>query len=386
MTSDNPLDPELRDALRGLADGAPSGDELWDKTERRIAVHRRRRSVGSGLVSACVVLVMVGGIVTVTRDGNDASVTSPPVTSSTTSTTVVDGDAVARGERIVARTDGRIAIVDDEWNPVRTIARVGPERFVRQIAVSPDGATLYYLIDDEPGYGSDCATLLAVDVETSRPIFDDVKARTFALSPDGTKLALGMRAGATPAPCGDRGAEGNATVRVLDTETLEPAWEWQDESVSSSYVEAVSWDPSGAQVAAEVCTATCRVMVVDQLSSVGPFTPLTPADQTVSAAWGPGGLWTLDVCCREPADDADTRLRIRAVDPVAGTGEELYVVDGESDPAEFEVVALGDEWYLLRRTSTVASVEAELTRINLVADPVLEPVAEGVTAVAQTVR
>lgn len=384
----DPLDPELRDALRGLADGAPRGDDLWDKTERRIAVHRRRRSVGSGLVSACVVLVMVGGVITVTRDSNNASVTSPPVTSSTTSTTVADGDSgvVARGERIVARTDGRIATVDDEWNPVRTIARVGPERFVRQIAVSPDGATLYYLIDDEPGYGSDCATLLAVDVETSRPIFDDVKTRTFALSPDGSKLALGMRAGAAPAPCGDRGAEGRATVRVVDTETLEPAWEWQDETVASSYVEAVSWDPSGARLAAEVCTATCRVVVVDQLSSVGAFTPLAPADQTVSTAWGPGGLWTLDVCCREPADDDDTRLRIRAVDPATGTGEELYVVDGESDPSEFELVALGDEWYLLRRTSTVASVEAELTRIDLAADPVLSSVAEGVTAVAEAVR
>lgn len=382
----NNIDPRLRDALRGMADDAPAGDELWEKTEHRIAVHRRRRTIGSGLASACAVVAVALGIVAIARETNDVNVANPPVTSTTNVSSEDTEGVIDPAERVVARLDGRIAIVDDEWKPIRTIARVGPQRFVRQLAIAPDGKTLYYLIDAEPGpFGSDCATLLAVDVETGdeRRIAD---ARTFALTADGEHIALGMHADDSRT-CQGLQAGGEATIRVVNAATGRLVWQWSSDELGASYVESLAWSPQDDRVATEVCDVTCQVLVVTGPGShTGPFAPVAPADQTVSLAWGPDGLWSLQVCCREPEADSDTRLRLVALDPVIGAAQALYVFDGQLPANETELVALGPEWYLLRRTGIAAGVESELSRLDLTAEQVVEGAVESVTAIAERSR
>ncbi|MGQ0824865.1 MAG: hypothetical protein ACT4OX_07555 [Actinomycetota bacterium] len=382
------IDPHLRDALRHLADDAPEGDALWGATEQRIVRHRRRRAAASAAASAVTAVAVIAGVVALASDRPNVAVVPPSTTTVPVTQAPGPPAPLASGDRVVARPDGTIEVVDARWRSSERLDRIAtlPDRFIRQLAIASDGERVYYLVDQERDggpYGSDCADLFVIEVdELPRRL---TQTRSFALSPDGDRLALGMHSddgGVCVAP----NAGGTPGVRIVDTETLELEREWIDSS-RQTQIESLAWHADGQQLAAKRCFGdVCQafVLVLDRVAGLAagaPFVPAAPADQVVAIVWGNGPLRTLERCCEEASDAVErdaTVLRLRVLDPATGTPvQELMVF--EPWAGEVQLVDLDGILHGLRVEGTPAGVEARLYRLDG-AGPVR--VADGFTAVA----
>ena len=377
------FDPRVRDALAGLADRAPAGDDLWDRTGARIDQRRRRKTALSTGGSALAVLAVVVGVVALTRPDHNVVVSpgpgTQPAATSTTPTSIGATLPVAPDERVVARVDGTLAVVDGNWKTTRVLSTFDRERFIRQLAVSPDGTHVYALVDLEPGpYGSDCADLIDVNL-TLGELTKIATARSFALSPDGSELALGMH-GDDDGVCLPLDADGKAVISVVDTESSNEIG-WGTSETTPTQVEALSWAADGQSIAGQVCDETCRVVIVsrraDRGAQVGPAAPAPPADQVNGLVWGES-LRTLERCCEE-GGIGDTRTRLRVVDPVTGgLLSEEQVFDSWSTNADTELLAVDGELYALQLEGTPGAVEGTLYRLVPGAEP--EAVTDGISA------
>jgi hypothetical protein len=379
------FDPRFRDALVGLADRAPDGDDLWERTGSRIAQRRRRKTALSAGGSALAVLAIVVGVVALAQPDHTVVVSpgpgSQPQATIETPTSIGATQPVAPDERVVARLDGTITVVDENWNTTRVLSEFDRERFIRQLAVSPDGTHVYALVDLEPGpYGSDCADL--IDVNLTRGTLTKIaSARSFALSADGRSLALGMH-GDGAALCRPLDANGAAVVNVVDTESFNVIATYSGDETSMTQVEALAWDTDSLGVAAQVCDETCRLLVLSRrgqgLAAVGPVVPAPPADQISGLVWG-DSLRTLDRCCEEGVDGADTRTRLRVVDPATGAlVSDEQVFDSWRATPETELLVVDGALYALQLEGTPGAVEGTLYRLDGGTAPA---VADGISAV-----
>ena len=375
----NDFDRGLEDALRDLADVAPTGDDvLWDATQRRIVHRRRRRTAMSAAGSGLTVVAIIVGVVAIASERDNVEVGDVGTTTSTVASTPSTVTPPIRAEdHVVARADGTIEVVDSDWV---SRGRDGlivslPGQYIRQIAVAPDGDRVYYLVDHDPGaYGSDCADLYVVGVETAPTLI--AQTRSFALSPNGERLVLGMYQDADR-KCVAPEVEANPTMDIYDAKTGELEERYLATEPPVGQFESMRWNAAPQLLTSKVCSADACYLVTFDTEDGAVIPALSPDvlldDQIVAVAWSNGTLHTL-----EHAEEGDSTLVLRTRDPeLGGVTNEVPIL--ESWAGDVDLVDVGGELHLLAVDGTAGGVEARLYRLEG-GEPV--PVAEGFTAVA----
>jgi hypothetical protein len=327
------LEERLAARLRDLGDVTPV--ELEPPADLNLRVRRRKRRtrvvtrwVGLGIAAAAIIGVTTATVLqgTTGRPGVDVSVHPPAA---------APHDALPAGTVLLAAKGRDVVALDATGHTLATM--IHAERGAIQYAqVTADHRWLWYL--SRKGAGA-CADVVRADIDgrTSKIV---TQAAGFAISPDGSRLALFGAGDIAHHACIVPGAVHPTRVVVEDVNTGQTS-----ALADATEITGLQWAPGGTDLIALSCTPTqCNPLQrIDVPSDLR--LPLVRHDalfdstsRSSSAAFGADGLYVLQTSARGQAvatydpqtfELADTLLTIDArwrVLQVAPTDTTTFVV------------------------------------------------------------
>jgi hypothetical protein len=268
----NDLEQIMRNRLREISDEATIPQSLWDETESRITATQSKqhwmRWGGAALAIAAVVVVAIATFAALhSAPGKHVETQAPP-------SFVPPGTVMlaARGRDVVA--------LDANGAASGPLYTAPPNRKVVRAEMAPDGKSLWYLTISSRPKASLCGDLSRMDVATKQSVVI-TKASDFALSPDGSTLALVRMKADVPTTSAKntdcvRGQQGYA-LWTRDIATGKEAHfvvsNLNDIPITTlAHVGQPVWAPDGSRFLSPFCTGRgCFIISVDSQVQAGGY-------------------------------------------------------------------------------------------------------------------
>jgi hypothetical protein len=264
------IDERLTEGLRELVDRAPVEAEVWDDTARYVRKHKQRRQAAlAGGVAAIV--AAIGITAAVRSDGGKHDGKGPLRIEQP------GKDLLPEGSTLLAMRDGEVHAVASDGHDLGSVYR--PKRAPAAMQISNDHKTLWYLAQDNCKEQND-QPVVRVDLEhgTEQVV---TGGAAFAISPDGTRMALARRDGciATDGQVGE-----NLFIRDLATGSETKLALANDERLGMYGAGQIAWSGDGTQVAFQLNDEdTSSHAVVFGVPSEGTIAQLTDGIVAVGA-------------------------------------------------------------------------------------------------------
>jgi hypothetical protein len=285
------LERRLAAGLQRVADDVPDDLEPPADLEQRVArVRNRRRGMArlATLTAAAIVTVALGTVVVGGRTPtpNRVDVNGPPEAT----------DPLAAGTVMLDSRASFVVAVGADGGQIATLVNAGRGTII-DAQLTSDHRWLWYLsVAKTKKAGAECGEVVRADIRRGTSAIV-ARAVSFAISPDGTRLALaggGDFAGGACVPLTDATVRARVVVTDLATEASST---WTDETSPRVHAfNQMRWSNDGRTLVTRLCGETCESLVAYAVpDNLGPALRFRIVDQSgflgvrPSATFGPDG-------------------------------------------------------------------------------------------------
>jgi hypothetical protein len=285
------LEQRLASRLQRVGDAVPDGIDPPADLEQRVARVRKRRRAATRLAVLSAAAIVTAALATVVVAGrapapNRVDVNGPPE--------VVD--PLAAGTVMLDSRASFVVAVGADGGQIATLVNAGRGTII-DAQLTSDHRWLWYLsVAKTKKAGTECGEVVRADIRRGSSAIV-ARAVSFAISPDGTRLALaggGDFAGGVCVPL--TGATVPARVVVKDLAT-EASSTWTDEGNPRVHAfNQMRWSNNGRTLVTRICDATCESLVAYAVpGNLGPALRFRIVERSgflgmrPSATFGPDG-------------------------------------------------------------------------------------------------
>ena len=387
----NDFEARLSQTIRNIADDAPNGLDMLDAIETRIdkEATRNRLLRPAPLLAIAAVLAAAVAVVAIAERPTQTKVTvshqgptpkpakphpTPPTAKKPTPTSVAANPVISlpQGMALMAVRGQDVVALDANGNQVGILLSLPAGHHPGQAQLSADRQTLWYKdLAGPPQTATSspdaytCGAVMRYDLATHASTTMG-HALAFAVSPDGSKLALSSELAAQPTAStwcpGLRQPTDYVYVKDLAT-NQEASLSIANGGTGYIYAPQVVWSPAGDQLAVQLCAQGCALYTASVSAPIrsgvssGRLVPVPARDNKkygsymeAGMAWTASGLTVAEgtgLCCEAYADGS-----VQAIDRYNTVTKQLdaTLLDAENHWFFEQVVVTPTATYVVAET------------------------------------